>query len=327
MENLISVIVPVYNVASWLPRCLDSILAQTYKNLEIIIVDDGSSDGSEELCDIYATKYSRIIRCIHKNNGGLSSARNVGIDAANGDFIIFPDPDDWVESNYLEYLQSLQILHKADLTCTGYVIEYDDKKISVNLGWDKVLMSNLKAQEALLISPCMGGFAWNKLYRLDIIKANRLYFLDDVGTTEDLDFAFRYLQFCKTICFDPSARTYHYYQHNGAITHGKFSSKKLQAIHTYEKILKTVDKDSVVCRAAKEEICNTAINLLTLYLNDEQWNETVYQIIRDYIKRYYFDYIKSKRFGIGRKSQAFLANYMPQLYVIIKNLIVRKEKI
>ena len=96
MEKLVSVIVAVYNIEEYLPRCVDSILAQTYRNLEIILVDDGSKDQSGSICDSYAEK-DRRIKVIHKKNGGLSDARNAGMDAATGEYIGFVDGDDWIE--------------------------------------------------------------------------------------------------------------------------------------------------------------------------------------------------------------------------------------
>lgn len=104
MNNpLVSVVVPVYNVASYLEQCLDSVVNQTYKNLEIILVDDGSTDGSGAICDRYAEKDSRI-QVIHKENGGLSSARNVGLERITGEWALFVDSDDWIELNTLELL-------------------------------------------------------------------------------------------------------------------------------------------------------------------------------------------------------------------------------
>ncbi len=321
---MITVVVPVYNLEQFLPRCMNSLLSQTSHNFEIILVDDGSADGSGALCDEYVAAHPSIVRCIHKTNGGLSSARNAGINAANGDYVIFPDPDDWVEPNYLEHLSILQAQYHADLVCTGHYIDYDTKSIPENPNQSLHIMSGREAQSALLIPPRMSGFAWNKLYQLDIIRENNLQFLDDVGTTEDLDFAFRYLQFCNTVCFDPSKRTYHYYQRSGAATRCGFSQKKLQAIHTYEKILRVVDASSPIAQAAREEICNTAINLLALYLNADTQDTTVYQIIRNYIRQYYSDYLKSEHYGGGRKVQAVLARHMPRLYGMIKSSITRE---
>ena len=182
-------------------------------------------------------------------------------------------------------------------------------------------MTGADAQKALLMPPCMSGFAWNKLYQLDIIKAHRLKFLDDVGTTEDLDFAFRYLQFCDSVCFAPEIRVYHYYQRSGAATHSGFSVKKLQSIHTYEKMIDIAGQTSEIGRAAKEEICNTAINLLPIYLNSGIEDEVSYLKIKEYIQKYYFDYQKSSRYSKGRKIQAVLARYVPRLYCTIKNIV------
>ena len=103
----ISVVVPVYNLSEFLPHCFESLLMQTLDNYEIILVDDGSTDTSGTLCDQYEAEHKKFVRCIHKSNGGLSSARNTGIDVAKGKYIIFPDPDDWVEPDYLEKLRRL----------------------------------------------------------------------------------------------------------------------------------------------------------------------------------------------------------------------------
>lgn len=321
---MITVVVPIYNLEQLLPRCMNSLFSQTTQDFEIILVDDGSTDCSGALCDEYVATHPGIVRCIHKTNGGLSSARNAGMNAAKGDYVIFPDPDDWVEPDYLEQLSILQAQYHADLACTGHYIDYDTKSISENTNQSLRIMSGREAQSALLIPPRMNGFAWNKLYRLDIIQENNLQFLDDIGTTEDLDFAFRYLHFCNTVCFDPAKRTYHYYQRSGAATRSGFSLKKLQAIHTYEKILRVVEDASPIAQAAREEICNTAINLLALYLNADTQDATAYQTIRNYIKQYYSDYLKSARYGGGRKAQAVLARYTPRLYGMIKNSITRE---
>ena len=115
-EDLISVVVPVYNVERFLPACIDSILCQGYKNLEIILCDDGSTDSSPQICDEYAKKDSRI-HVIHKKNGGLSDARNAGIDIAFGKYIIFVDSDDFIDKNMIMYLYNAMITYQADMAC------------------------------------------------------------------------------------------------------------------------------------------------------------------------------------------------------------------
>lgn len=103
MEELISVVVPIYNVEKYLQKCIDSILAQTYRHLEIILVDDGSPDNCGAICDNYAQEDGRVL-VIHKKNGGLSSARNAGLEIAKGELIVFIDSDDWIDANYIEKL-------------------------------------------------------------------------------------------------------------------------------------------------------------------------------------------------------------------------------
>lgn len=119
INTLVSVIVPVYKVEKYLHRCIDSIINQTYKNLEIILVDDGSPDNCGKICDEYAEKDNRI-KVIHKSNGGLSSARNAGLDVANGDYVYFVDSDDYIDTKLVEDNLNLAIEHDADMVCFNY---------------------------------------------------------------------------------------------------------------------------------------------------------------------------------------------------------------
>ena len=120
MENeLISVIVPIYNVENYLRMCLDSIQNQTYKNFECLLINDGSPDNSAEICREYAAKDSRF-RYFEKENGGVSSARNLGIERSEGVYITFVDSDDWVEPDYLEVLYSIIVQEKADISVSTY---------------------------------------------------------------------------------------------------------------------------------------------------------------------------------------------------------------
>lgn len=128
MNDLISIIVPVYNVEKYLNKCIDSIINQTYKNIEIILVDDGSTDNSGKICDEYLLRDSRI-KVIHKNNGGLSSARNEGINISSGEYIGFVDSDDWVEPNMYEEMYKKILYSNADIVDCGYWKEYENKSI------------------------------------------------------------------------------------------------------------------------------------------------------------------------------------------------------
>ena len=117
-KPLISVIVPVYKVEDYLGRCVDSLLNQTYENLEIILVDDGSPDGSGKICDAYAERDGRV-RVIHKENGGLSSARNAGLDIAGGEYVGFVDSDDWMDEHTYEWFMDMMLQEDLKLVCAG----------------------------------------------------------------------------------------------------------------------------------------------------------------------------------------------------------------
>ncbi|MCQ2102485.1 MAG: glycosyltransferase [Fibrobacter sp.] len=167
---LISVIVPIYKVEPYLRRCLDSIVNQTYTNLEIILVDDGSPDGCPAICDEYAAKDNRIV-VIHKENGGLSDARNAGLDICKGEYISFVDSDDWIEKNYIEHLLTLIKNEHADiaianhqLICTNGFIEY--KGVFNN----KIFHHSKFMKELIINAPIQFIVAWGKLYKREIFN-------------------------------------------------------------------------------------------------------------------------------------------------------------
>ena len=136
MEKLVSVIIPAYNIERYISRCLDSIMAQTYNNLEIIVIDDGSKDQTAEILDDYQKRDSRII-VVHKENGGVSSARNNGLDIATGDYISFVDGDDLIESNMYEILVKILEKEKTDIAHCGYQMIFPDRvDYYYNTGWE-----------------------------------------------------------------------------------------------------------------------------------------------------------------------------------------------
>ena len=316
---MISVVVPIFNMERYLVRCMKGLLNQSGE-YEIILVDDGSIDDSAKLCDGYARQYPQLVRVIHKKNKGLSSARNAGIDYAQGEFVIFPDPDDWVEPNFISKLTELQEKYQPDLLCVGHYIEFNTYTMPANDKGRFQLMDRKEAQRALLIAPCIGGFAWNKLYHLDIIRFNRLRFLDGIGKTEDLDFAFRYLNYCNQIVFSPRDRLYHYYQHSGAATHSSFADRDIDSIRTYERIIASSEDKEMIC-AAEEEICNWSINSIWNYQNSSLQDQEIWRQLRQYLKQYLIKYCTSRRYSVGRKIQAILAYCSPKLYSRLKNRI------
>lgn len=183
---LISVIVPVYKSETWLPQCVESILKQSYENLELILVDDGSPDRSGSLCDRYAAQDARV-RVIHQQNAGASAARNAGLDIARGAYITFADSDDWAEPDWLAaLLQPLEDDPGAQVSVCGWVRREATKEEDCSGRLD---LPPLDGDEAFALAALnvLEGYLWNKLFRAELIGSRRLR--TDVSVCEDLLFS------------------------------------------------------------------------------------------------------------------------------------------
>lgn len=207
----VSVIIPVYNVAEYLPKCLDTVIAQTHSNLEIIVVDDGSSDGSSFICDEYAAKDSRII-VVHKENGGVSSARNVGLDIASGEWIGWVDPDDWVELDMFEYLVENTSAFDADIVVCGRQLEYPDRSEAYTFE-QQILMDRETAISVLLENEIMRNYLWDKLWKRSLFSDIRF---PEGRTYEDIAVLHRLFERAECVCCLPQIK-YHYWQRDNGI--------------------------------------------------------------------------------------------------------------
>lgn len=175
MEDIVSVIVPVYNVRRYLCACVDSLLCQTWTGLEIILVDDGSNDGSEQICDEYAARYNRV-RVIHQVNAGAANAKNAGLNAARGDYIAFADSDDWVEPEWIEKMMSAAVAHDADVVECNFHMDYVGSREYGNRPADFV-ETLFETQDYLRHYPNQWTCAlfWNKLFRAKLVENIRFH--------------------------------------------------------------------------------------------------------------------------------------------------------
>ena len=224
---LVSVIIPVYNVVRYLERCLDSVIHQTLSNIEIICVDDGSTDGSGEILDRYAKLDSRIV-VIHKENGGASSARNVAISHVKGAYVYFVDSDDWIEPDTLSECV-LQMAEDIDVVVVGSQVEdeggfvSDDPERMDNLAkyCTPRLAGKLAVDDGLISKTTV--MICDKLFRYEIIRNNGLKFMDGCKY-EDIPFVIEYLLHSRN-CYFINKYFYHYSQRGGSITYSKFEYK------------------------------------------------------------------------------------------------------
>lgn len=234
-KDLISVVVPIYNVEDYLPRCIESIRRQTYRDLQIILVDDGSLDHSGEIADQAAEKDHRIA-VIHKQNGGLSDARNAGISAAKGKYITFIDSDDYISPDYVEYLHNL-ILHSG-----GQISICGLKKTKENLDTEKLTapvtqcFTKEEAITQMLYARIFSTSACAKLYQLDLFRNVRFplgKFSEDMFTT------YKLLDQAQTVVYG-SQICYYYYRRAGSIIASAFSAKHMDVVEGLRQMRKEI---------------------------------------------------------------------------------------
>lgn len=230
MTPLISVIVPVYNVEKYLDRCIQSIIDQTYQNLEIILVDDGSTDDSSQKCDEWEKKDNRIV-VIHKSNGGLSDARNIGIIHAKGEYIGFIDSDDCVNHNMYQALYDILLKTKADIAECKCVSFHDEKEISLEKDPDSsgLICYKLFSPEEALLELILGRnlkqTVWNKLYKKKCINT----FFPVGKINEDEFWTYRIFGGANRIVAVDDA-LYYYFQRDSSIMHSKYSINRLDGV-------------------------------------------------------------------------------------------------
>lgn len=267
----ISIIVPVYNVECYLRKCMESILNQTFQNFEVILVDDGSFDRSGEICNEYASKNESVI-VIHKENEGVSSARNCGLNESTGDLITFVDPDDWIEKHYLEVLYNCLKKNHADLVLSGGIDVLECQKISerkMDLDGtisEAEIISKPEAYKRMFI--CEKNFSvvtWAKLYSKKLFKEVR-YPIGEIS--EDSKVISRIIEGCnKIVCTSYSG--YYHLRRRGSLMHRKMSTEYKVCIKNAKYLWDFIsEKYPGVEDAVKVFYYNNCIQLINLMVLD-----------------------------------------------------------
>ena len=321
---LISVIIPVYNVEDYLHYAIESLEKQTYKNFEIILVNDGSTDDSGKLCDEYSEKYSNV-RVFHKENGGLSDARNFGVQQAKGEFITFLDPDDYLEVYSLELLAGIQEMYDCDIVSTRvkatelynvysnhYLTEENFKNVVI---MDRdVFLEEAFYDKVATVSAC------GKLYRKSILEIpfpkGRIY--------EDLYIISEHVGKANKIVHTP-LQIYNYYKRQGSIVNSKFTSKQydfFDAIAYNRQVIreKFNNVDKLVTAINAKEVIGSFKIIGSAYKTSIS---DVYKI-RKLIKENCSNILRNKRISYTFKMKYMLFILSPYLFNIIKRFVFKK---
>ena len=319
---LISVIVPVYKVEAYLDRCVQSIVDQTYRNLEIILVDDGSPDNCGAMCDAWAEKDTRI-KVIHKENGGVSSARNVGIEAANGKYVCFVDSDDWVDLRYIEILHRVADEYDADVTvCKTICFSNTDSEPSAYLEVPAVRLGDNKGvMESLVYGGGYRGAPWDKMYRKDMVCGVKF---PEGYRHEDEFFAHRVALRVKRVAY-VDAPLYVYCQIDGSFMH-EFTIGRLDILAAFwERMGILAQEYPELYPIWKVKFCNTCVNIYAEMLKAKPGDFAIYdQRIRAYRKRVRITAAEFWKLPLARKAYV-LGGRVPYLFCAVLNFMREKR--
>lgn len=274
MEDLISIIIPIYNVENYLEQCLNSVIAQTYNNIEIILIDDGSIDDSGNICDEYKSRDSRI-KVIHKKNEGIGKTRNLGVKTANGKYIAFIDSDDKVKENYIEKLyESIKATNADIVQCSFYIVKKDKllyKKEKYN---KKEIFTSVEAINNLFYEKNINSSIWCKLFDKEIF--NDFEFLN-IKKFEDFDAVYKLIKKSNKICYIDNKLYYYYVRKNSLMT-SNFTKDNyaildiMNSIQTTKKTIKSYNH---------RRLCMNFYFLRNIEKNDINYNRIKHEIIKE----------------------------------------------
>lgn len=291
MEKLISIVLPIYNVEKYIEKCMDSVLNQTYKNIEVILVDDGSPDRCPKICEEYAKKDNRI-KVVHKENGGLSDARNAGIKVANGEYITFIDSDDYVDEDYVEFLYNNIEKTNADIAIGAHRVLYDSGKVIEKATHENSVLKPKEVLERILYDDGIDLSAWGKLYKIslfDDIKFPKGRIFEDSATTYML------VDKAKKIAVNSESK-YNYIIRKDSISNASFSPKKMDLITSTREMSEYIkNKYPDLEKAANRRLMYAYLSTLSQLAKCKEKYPKEEKEMTTYIKKHGNEILKDKR--------------------------------
>lgn len=268
MSPKISIIVPVYKVEKYIHKCIDSILNQTFKDFELILVDDGSPDNCGKICDEYAKKDSRVI-VIHKKNGGQATARNEGLEIARGEYIGFVDSDDYIEPDMYEFLYKMCVDNNCDIANCSSKIFFKDR-IKVNGGHGLIIHNTREAMRAVIEGYLYDECLWSKLIKKDLFKELRI---PDKIAYEDTAFTYKIIYRAKKVCCKGEAK-YNYIKRENSTMDRAVKNLNIDIVLIYEEMYKFMKNNyPEVCDLVILKLANNSMRVMNLIIEDNDFNK------------------------------------------------------
>lgn len=329
MDELISVIVPTYNVELYIARCIESILAQSYSNWELVLINDGSTDRSGKICDDYSRKYQNI-HVIHQTNRGVSAARNVGIESAKGEYLLFVDPDDWIAPNMLETMVTKG--HGAELIACGYtiVLQLEDGKMVYKERriWDnkeeafetKDIYYNLLARS---------GVIWNKMFRRAVLGSSR--FREDLQYGEDTLFLAELFESVHSAVLIPEPLYYYFKNRSGNVMSAKPDERSMLFLDTAYRIYEILCRRGArVCGIRRIYIAVEEVLAKVSWAERKRYQPFILKCgktLRRTSLRDQIGYVRDRRYIKSKKKfvQFFLDTYLPLLGFRYRVFVMEKN--
>lgn len=321
----LSIIIPIYNVSNYLKRCLDSVYSQIEDNWEVILVDDGSTDDSGEICEESKSKYPQTI-VIHKENGGLSDARNAGIKIAKGNYIYFLDSDDWLVSNAISILLNFAINNNCEIVQGGFYYAYDDYLLydnrKIGISQTPFILNRKNAMIELIKNEYIKNFAWGKLYKCSLVKK----YLFPKGKYFE-DSYWQHLIVNETNNYGIIPTPLYYYRQRESSISGQFNIKSLDLLKGYEERLNFVSNNyPQLTNLMAKQLWNISLSMLLTSKKSDYY--THYNEYWRYLNREYREVLSDAfnnnvKYRLGRKFTEILKLY--NFVNRVKNRLFSKE--
>lgn len=318
----VTVVVPIYNVEKYLRRCIDSIINQTMREIEIILVDDGAIDNSGNICDEYA-KIDKRIKVIHQKNAGLSAARNSGIKIATAQYICFIDSDDYIEEDMIEYLYKGAEKYNSDIACCGFSNIYENGVIEkVTIPTKEIIFSTQEALNIHLFSGYIDVVAWNKLYKTKLFK-DILY--PEGYLYEDMLTTYKLLSKAEKISLHPDSK-YFYCKRKTSIGGSSFSPKTLNLVNACDECVNFVLKNYPNSKDIKVSKIQWYIVVLNKMIVSNEIDYNFLKEIRKMIKKYIILILNNKYLNKTRKIQIIILLINYKLYSYLYKKFILKNR-